>query len=803
MSRAAPLRVAAAVLVGAALLETGRAVSGLPFSAAALALRIAFAFLALAAAGPARPVRAADGGWKLPPAALGLAAGAIFGAPLAAATGSVALAWLSFAALFAVTLAASAPRGAAARGFAAPVRTGLLAFGAAGATIAAVEVESRFAHEELFAAAEALLLAAVWLVLRTALPRSRSDGASAFARRGPSARPGLLAAILLVAAATGLAAAISRYQASFSDPDPPGFAGVSAARPFRCGTAPPDPEAFGGPEVLEAILDRVAANPAGSAPEEGMLALARSDGRRAAAFHAALLSEAARGEYSRGGDTKYWQYEAALRAYYYPRVRAAFPGLFSPSDERRLAAWFAAINRRALSRGADDAIYALAFRKRPEGPYENQENGAALLSLLEAGGLAAPDLAPENRRYLDREPRGWDARFRNNDDSDGYQSEWITNAYAQSLRTGRRPPERMRRSFEWLLLQAAPDGAPPDYNPAVPPALPATAYLGAILRNDPELLWLAGRSARTFARKGLALPAQPGVERPASFAGRSPDAGSCLLFADSGLPNRVGPLAPDKVVFRDGWRPDDGYLLVNLRFAGWHRYRGTNAIVRVSRGEPLVEERRGAPNPWVPLERRLFRDKRIPRENVNGLLVEADGLAGALARLSGFGGPFAQDPPRFAAVEAFDPGGEIARSRTAITGWRGWTHRRSVLFARGGPIVVLDRADGPANRSAAIVWHAVGRGETTPGRLALGASGSAELLLLPLDPPGGTIRIAARRGERAREVRYEPRRDGGLRLASVFLTGSWRGARVSLRKMGAGQALEIDAPSRRVAFPLQ
>ena len=323
------------------------------------------------------------------------------------------------------------------------------------------------------------------------------------------------------------------------------------------------------------------ADPRAGVAEDGMLALATADRARAGAFRRRLLDEASREIFSRRGETKYWQFEASLRAYYYPRVRDAFPGLFSPEDERRVAAWFAAINRRALSPGLDDAIYALAFRKAPEGPYENQENGAGLLALLEAGGLAAPELAARNRAYLDRVPRGWEARFRNNDDSYGYQPEWIDNAYYRSLRSGRLPFDAARRSFEWLLLQAEPGGRPPDYNAAVPPMLPGSAYLGALLTRDPTLLWLAGRSVRAFERAGLALPAQPGAERALDATGVSPTAGSCLLFADSGLPNRVGPLAPDKVVLRDGWSESSLYLLLNLRFSGWHRYRATNAIVRV------------------------------------------------------------------------------------------------------------------------------------------------------------------------------------------------------------------------------
>ena len=74
--------------------------------------------------------------------------------------------------------------------------------------------------------------------------------------------------------------------------------------------------------------------------------------------------------------------------------------------------------------------------KWPKGPYENQENGAGLLAMLEAEGLADPALSAANRAYLARNWRGWTARFRVTDDALVYQPEWIDNAYFQSLFSG-------------------------------------------------------------------------------------------------------------------------------------------------------------------------------------------------------------------------------------------------------------------------------------------------------------------------------------------------------------------------------
>ena len=793
------LRAAAAAIPALLMLEASRIASGSPFTAPAALERLLFVVAVLAGAVLARPSRRDDGRWSLSHAGLAVAGAGVLAALLASIRQSAPGARVAVAALFALTLAAASVPARPKHRAEKLVRVLLLAATAGAAPMAVVEVESRFSHEEIYVALEALLLGAVWLSL---LAAAAMLGGRERPARGVAARPRVLAFGATVLAVAGLAASVGAYQRSFSPPDAPAYPGISAEKPFHCGEGAPDSETFEGRRVFAELLARVEANPSKAAPEEGMLALATGDPKRAAAFRTKLLREVEAGEFSLHGETKHWQYDASLRAYYYPRLRAAFPALFSPTEERRVAAWFAQINRRALTPGMDDLIYALAFAKRPEGPYENQENGAGLLALLEAGGLAAPDLSRENRGYLDRSPRGWEARFRNNDDSYSYQPEWIDNAYFLALRSGRVPRERIERSFLWLLLQAEPDGLPPSYNVALPPVLPATAYLGSTLLGDPRLLWLSGRSVRTFARRGLFLSAQPGLERAVELEGRSPSSGSCLLYADSGTPNRVGPLAPDKIVFRDGWSPDSAYLLVNLRFSGWHRYRGTNAIVSLRRGAPLVGEKRGTPYSWMPLERRIFRDKRVPRENTNGLLVEPTGFAAALSRLAGFGGPWAQDPPRFARVEAFSTGAAADRSTTVVSGWRGWSHRRTIAFHHDGPVVIVDEASGPSGRAAALAWHVAASPEPGGTRFRLAGDRPGELVLLPLERPGGAAEARSAPGFPSLDLLYRPARAGRLALASVFLTGRWAGARVELRGAAAGRFLEISREGERLSVAL-
>src|SRR5262249_44123803 len=159
---------------------------------------------------------------------------------------------------------------------------------------------------------------------------------------------------------------------------------------------------------------------------------------------------------------------------------------------------------------------------------------------------------------------------------------------------------------------------------------------------------------------------------------------------------------------------------------------------------------------------RLFRDKRIPRENLNGLLVEATGFASALARLGGFGGPWAQDPPHFARVAAFEAHDGADASATAAADWRGWTHPRSAVLSAEGPIVIVDSADGPRGRRAAIAWHL--RGVAAQDRYRLGASGESEMVLVTLDGPGGTVEVTAAPA-RALDLRYRPAGRGRVRVA--------------------------------------
>jgi hypothetical protein len=551
------------------------------------------------------------------------------------------------------------------------------------------------------------------------------------------------------------------------------------------------------------LLARVEANPHKDTPEYGMLALGTGKQHWAQAFRKSLLNEAAEGLYTGPANSvKSVQHLAALRAYYYPRVRVAFPDLFSEEDVAQLSKWFADVNRRALTTEWVDWMYALAFTKWPEGPYENQESGAGLLALLESEGLAAPSSSPANQNYLERTQRGWEARFRNTDDAFVYQLEWIDNAYFQSLYYGEAPEVNMQLSFDWLLTQTLPDGAPLWYNHPARPSLAGVAYLGARLTEDPRYIWLAGRALETLEAEGGYLFAQPGVETPLSISGSSPTTGSCLLYGDSGLPNQKGPLAPDKVVFRDGWSRDSSYLLLNLRFTGWHRYKATNTITLMYQDGPLATDFLGRKRfNWLPEGRSLFRDKRIPRENLNGLLVRRTGMSAVLHTLTGLGSRWAQDPPYYAEVVDFETGDELDWSHTRLKGWRGWQHDRWIYFYHGGgPIIVVDEAEGASGSKSALSWQFTHDVDVEDRWLRLRREGdSAKVYFVPLGSKGrGDVEIEDNNSSMSM-ICYKPSK-GKLRLVTIFLLGQWSEAEIGWEE--ANQILWIACEEEYVDLSL-
>ncbi len=686
--------------------------------------------------------------------------------------------------------------------------------------VALSQLEARFADEEFFVVLELLVLSVFWLLMLRMVYLIRFLGISETIQsfsctklNGSFSKKirycdlvenktiwGRILLLFGLFVFGGLGIVVWAYRHSFYPPVAPVFSKVSEQFPFLCGQVEPNPQVYNGQDVFRRILARVEANPYKGTPEYGMLFLGTGEHQWEELFRRELLREVHEQRYTKPAHSVKWiQYEAALRAYYYLRIRDRFPTLFSEEEDKQIQNWFEAINRRALTVEWVDLMYALAFSYWPEGPYENQEIGAGLLALLEAGRITDSSLSEANRDYLARNRRGWNARFRVTDDSLGYQLVWINNSYFQFLYTGEDLGANARLAFEWLLLQAIPNGEPFGYNHPSKYSLATISYLGAKLFGDPRYIWLSGRALESIEQKGGYLFAQPGVEEPVMLEGRSPTEGSCLIYGDSGLPNQKGPLAPDKIVFRDGWNPDSKYLLVNLRFTGWHRYKATGTVSIFYRdGFRLTEAVDYRQFSWLPLGRKLFRDKRIPRENLNGLIVEKTGIADVLYTLTGFDSPWAQDPPHYAEVKAFVIGKDIDWAHIRLTGWRSWQHDRWIYFYHNdGPVVIVDKAWNSVGSRGAIVWHLVGAVEAEINRFRIVDDGSLiEIVPLPLSNGDGSMySVLPGDSPTLNVLSYS---GSTLHMATVFLQGSWIGAKVDIE----GENIRITREGKVLLVPI-
>ena len=663
------------------------------------------------------------------------------------------------------------------------------------------QIETRFSTEEFFVVLEVASLMVFWLLLRGmyALWMKKREQETHLAKFQIQ-RSWFLTGLGLIAFAgtifTGL-----KYQSSFFPTDAPSFPGISSESPFICGEAPPSDEIYEGEEVFQNLLKQVSLNPNKNAPEFAFLALGTQDQKWAEEFRGSILAEADAGLFTEpAGSVKYGQYLASQRAFFYPLVRDAYPALFSHADEKIIQEWFSAINQRTFTVEWVDWMYALAFRYWPQGPYENQENGAGLLSLLELNELADPNLSDKNKQYLTDNQRGWLPRFRVTDDAAVYQPEWIENAWFQLLYSGKSQANNQLLSFDWLKLLSLPDGSPLKYNHPGAVEYANHAYWGASLLNDPTLLWLAGRALDAQEKNQSNLNGQVGAEKPLTFTGNSPTFGSCLLFGNSGLPTQEGPLAPDKLVFRSGWDVDDIYISLNLRFTGWHRYKATNSLMQIYQTEPLVIENTASETfNWLPSGRSLFRDKRIPRENLNGLQIAKSGFAAVLYQLTGIGSPWAQDPPYYAEVTHFETTPEFDRSTTIINDWHGWQHQRTVYFYPEGVIAILDNAQGPKGQPATLAWHLVGNTEPTGNRISLGLASetgtSPEIVLLPLkNEQVGIQPEILLDGLPGFQVKYQAPHTGHLQTVTVFLFDDWVEAQVG----SDNQVITIQRGARQI-----
>lgn len=651
----------------------------------------------------------------------------------------------------------------------------LILFVSAGAVPGLInQINLRFSEEEFYTALMVVFLCIFWLVLWLSYhfflsPHRKSEEATKTPLRSNAINT-ILNLLILIGI---LIFSIIRYQKSFYPAQPQAFfEGIGTDNPILCEKiSVKDPDQA---VSVQAVQDKYAAAIENKSNiktlDLGFLAAYHQSEPYFSQFKDSLLSDAASMRYTQpAGSVKWDQLLAAQTLYYYKTVSEIKPNLFTQADTEEINAWIEAINKRAQTDELVDWMYALAFSHKPVGAYLNQDIGAGLYALLNQLPLIDTSWQNENAEFLNEHPRGWEQGFRVTDDALTYQPVWITNSYFQALLANQTINDNTIRSFDWILAQALPDAGLQTYNFPSQTTIAPISLFGSIYLRDPNLLWLANRSIETIGENyNYAVQVGSEMKIDEALTTEVPQIGSCLLYGNSGLPEQTGPLAPDKVVLRNGWEKDDLYLMLNLRFSGWHRYKASNAISLIYAGAPLVEEQYTQEAiPWLPTGRALVRDKRIQIEQLNTLLIKRGGLDAVLNTLNSWFGPYSQDPPYYADVEAFSTSPELDYSKTSTKDWHGWDFTRELYLFQDGPAIIVDKAQHSENKSANIRWHLSADFEEVGENRYDSTRKNASLILLGQDAG----QVSSKPSDDLLVIEYQSPGSGQLELVTIVLSG--------------------------------
>lgn len=450
----------------------------------------------------------------------------------------------------------------------------------------------------------------------------------------------------------------------------------------------------------------------------GALSLLTGDEKWAKEFKNLLIEDARNNLFVGAGSYRIWQYETTMRADYYNLLSDAHPDLFADSENELILNWFNKINEQGFKIPWDDYIYSFIFKKTPDGLYANQEIGTGMISVLSD---VLKDKYPESSRkdkdYIFNHGVGWKGNFRNPDDGIVYHQQiWVKNAYMMAKYGGQEKYLKSinaKNSFEWVLAQWPPNGMSPAYNsPSIYTPFDIM-YLGANLFHDGRYLWLANIMLDDEMKNpNRKIDYIIGLEYlNESLSPITPEVRSCYIRGTTGIAQKPAAIKPDKIVLREGWNKDSLYALLNLRFSGWHSYKATNSFISVMYGEPFVVEKLELKNhPWIPKGKADHRDKKIDRTELNGFQIEKTGLQEVIYQITGLGNEWAQDPPRFAEVLAFNSTPIADYSITRISDWHGWDNTRTSVMVKGNDsfIVVFDQNKGKSDGKVAVKWHLKG-----------------------------------------------------------------------------------------------
>jgi hypothetical protein len=457
-----------------------------------------------------------------------------------------------------------------------------------------------------------------------------------------------------------------------------------------------------------------------------------------------------------------------------------FTGICGDKEREKIEDWFYA-RARLMWRDHDDLAWK-TYR-----PYDNQEIGIGVCTVLaELFKEQDPVLAENFHQLSDTRLVGWEKKNGNLDDTLFYTPVFCISMWLYAHYRGREDLlslENCRATFENMLQQQPGNGIFTLYNWTQCGSVPGMMALGAHIFHDGRYKWIAcrfleERLERRNIRQQYAcgnitdesLAAECGSEDRKEleevireelgrqnrydhvWEGLTDTVFHLWYFWDDTLipecPGNYGrvlektagqgrwpydhePKLPEKIVFRDGWKHDDMFMILNL-WGGQnsphgltvsHRYPASNEIISLVCGEQFL----------VQNIDQVTRDVAIHRKDLNAFSIKRNGIWLDAAR-SGerkFGA--------YLALELYNtelrffssfPGTEASKS--TLYDYYGWTNERTVIFRRGLYAVVFDMCFGPAEETGAVRWHIQGRPQwKSPDTMELTLLGSTITLLFP------------------------------------------------------------------------
>ncbi len=398
----------------------------------------------------------------------------------------------------------------------------------------------------------------------------------------------------------------------------------------------------------------------------------------------------------------------------------------------------------------------LALEGIEEGFFDNQVTSlgaiSALVKILQDSDLPTnPDLAKLIRELVDlrERNRSWGgplACWRNGNDDNGIHLGlfmWSVCAWGQYSEPDYFGSPAWRTFWDWMLAQWPPSGMTPLYGDGHGHQRrygDVDAFFMPLQSlRDGRLKWLADKVFQYWDERRGRLGPRPGTEGKDIFAStniyriwkridddlepRQPDIGCVCLYSPG--TERLGMMAlspstlnrPDKIVFRDGWRPDALYAMLDLRGMTSHDHDDLNGITTITYGEPfVVETKRYSPN-------RLYHNAFMVAEGEHKDLFSIE---------NGI-------PPSncYVDVDYFRDLPRATLSRTSNYFGRPFPvlfeHHRSCLFVKNGYLAVFDNAVSHRRQryTLGVNWHIIGERIGHDGCISFTRSGKEMCLLLP------------------------------------------------------------------------